>query len=242
MASVGSQADRPEREAAPDCLPSTRAVVVVSRRRSVSEGLRRELHEQGIEATTADSAGSATSQLGEAPLLAVIVDATPGLDDRELAEAVRLSAGAPVLVLPASGVVHPEVLPDPVDPPLDPWAPGSVVRSQLAAAATVALALSEAVLNAGPIGLDVLRHEVRVDGKPVWFTPKEFELLELLMRVRGHVLSAALLQARVWGTEGGASLHNLYVHIRRIRQKIERDPRRPRHLLTVRGSGYRLQG
>jgi two-component system response regulator RegX3 len=169
------------------------------------------------------------------------VDATTGLGDRELLDAVRLAAGAPVLVLSASGFAHPALLAEPGDPALDPWTPGSVVRSQLAIAATVTLALSEAVLRSGPVELDVLRHEVRVNGEPVWFTLKEFELLELLMRFRGRVLSTDFLRARVWGPGGEGSLHTLYVHIRRIRQKIEPDPRRPRYLVTLRGSGYKFQ-
>jgi two-component system, OmpR family, response regulator RegX3 len=241
---AGSQTHRLQEEAGADAhLPQLSAVVVVvSRSRSMSDALCQRLHQQGIVAIPADSTGSATFGLGEASPLAVVVDATSGLGDRELLDAVRLSAGAPVLVLPASGLAHPALLAEPAEAALDPWTPGSAVRAQLATAAAVTMALSEAVLRSGPVELDVLRHEVRVHGEPVWFTLKEFELLELLLRFRGRVLSTDFLQARVWGPSRNGILHTLYVHIRRIRQKIEPDPQRPRYLLTLRGSGYKFQG
>jgi DNA-binding response OmpR family regulator len=97
------------------------------------------------------------------------------------------------------------VLEEPPDVGADPWTPGGVVHAQLAAAAMVTAALGEAVLRTERVELDVLRHEVRVDGMAVWFALKEFELLELLLRFRGRVLSSEFLLARVWGRRGSGA-------------------------------------
>lgn len=240
MAEIGSGSHPQHTLGGPAPPAEPPAVVVVSRNRSISDGLRQRLREQGIAAITADTADAATDSLGAASPLAVVVDATTGIGDRDLLDAVQLAAGAPVLILPPSGHAHPAVLQEPTDATPDPWTPGSVVRAQLARAAMVTVALAEAVLRSGRVELDALRHEVRVDGEPVWFALKEFELLELLLRFRGRVLSPDFLLARVWGSSGEGSAHTLYVHIRRIRQKIEPDPRHPRHLVTLRGSGYKF--
>jgi two-component system response regulator RegX3 len=98
----------------------------------------------------------------------------------------------------------------------------------------------EAELTAGPVRMDVSRHEVRVGGTLVAFPPKEFELLETLLRRKGHLLTRDRLIADVWGGDYFGDTKTLDVHVKRIRQKIERDPHRPEHLVTVRGLGYRL--
>ena len=95
-------------------------------------------------------------------------------------------------------------------------------------------------LSAGPVLLDVSRHEVRVGDAVVDFTPKEFDLLETLIRRKGHLLTRERLIADVWGTDYFGDTKTLDVHVKRIRQKVERDPHRPAHLLTVRGLGYRF--
>ena len=95
-------------------------------------------------------------------------------------------------------------------------------------------------LSAGPVLLDISRHEVRVGDAVVDFTPKEFDLLETLIRRKGHLLTRERLIADVWGTDYFGDTKTLDVHVKRIRQKVERDPHRPAHLLTVRGLGYRF--
>ncbi len=96
-------------------------------------------------------------------------------------------------------------------------------------------------LVAGTIEMDVERHRVTVDGAEISLTIKEFQVLELLLRNAGRVLSRAQVIDRVWGPGYVGDMRTLDVHVKRIRTKIEKDPAAPRHLLTVRGVGFKLQ-
>jgi two-component system response regulator RegX3 len=84
------------------------------------------------------------------------------------------------------------------------------------------------------------RHTVTVGGEPVSFPLKEFELLELLLRNAGRVLTRGQLIDRVWGSDYVGDTKTLDVHVKRVRAKVEPDPGNPQHLLTVRGLGYRF--
>jgi two-component system response regulator RegX3 len=98
----------------------------------------------------------------------------------------------------------------------------------------------DGVLEVGPVRMDVDRHTVLVGGEPVALPLKEFDLLELLMRNAGRVLTRGQLIDRVWGPDYVGDTKTLDVHVKRIRAKIEPDPGAPRYLLTVRGLGYKL--
>jgi two-component system, OmpR family, response regulator RegX3 len=96
-----------------------------------------------------------------------------------------------------------------------------------------------AVLEAGPVRMDVERHIVTVAGQGVALPLKEFDLLEYLLRNVGRVLTRGQLIDRVWGADYVGDTKTLDVHVKRLRSKIEQDPSSPRHLLTVRGLGYK---
>ncbi|MEY4961446.1 MAG: hypothetical protein RLZZ249_143 [Actinomycetota bacterium] len=97
------------------------------------------------------------------------------------------------------------------------------------------------LLKAGPVVMDIERHTVSVNGEPVQMPLKEFELLELLMENLNRVLTRGQIIDRVWGSNYFGDTKTLDVHVKRIRSKIEEDPSRPRHLLTVRGLGYKFE-
>ena len=99
----------------------------------------------------------------------------------------------------------------------------------------------EAVIEGGRVRMDVDRHTVEVDGEVVPMPLKEFELLELLMRNPGRVLTRGQLIDRVWGSDYFGDTKTLDVHIKRIRSKIELQPSDPVQLVTVRGLGYRFE-
>ena len=101
--------------------------------------------------------------------------------------------------------------------------------------------LDEAILEGGRVRMDVDRHTVEVDGEPTAMPLKEFELLELLMRNPGRVLTRGQLIDRVWGSDYFGDTKTLDVHIKRIRSKIELQPSEPVQLVTVRGLGYRFE-
>jgi two-component system response regulator RegX3 len=99
----------------------------------------------------------------------------------------------------------------------------------------------EAVLEAGPVRMDVERHVVAVDGQPVALPLKEFDLLEYLLRNAGRVLTRGQLIDRVWGSDYVGDTKTLDVHVKRLRAKLEPDPATPKYLITVRGLGYKLE-
>src|SRR5438309_3495912 len=96
-------------------------------------------------------------------------------------------------------------------------------------------------LVAGPIQMDTQRHEVYVRGRLIELPPKEFALLEAFMLRPGKLVTRQILLSEVWGVEYFGDTRTLDVHIKRLRAKIEEDPRRPEHVKTVRGLGYKLQ-
>jgi two-component system response regulator RegX3 len=89
--------------------------------------------------------------------------------------------------------------------------------------------------------MDVDRHVVTVRGEQVQVPLKEFELLEVLLRNVGRVLARMQLIDRVWGADYVGDTKTLDVHIKRLRAKIETDPGNPRHIITVRGLGYKFE-
>jgi len=88
--------------------------------------------------------------------------------------------------------------------------------------------------------LDLARHEARVRGEPVQLTPKEFELLETFLLRKDRLLPREYLISEIWGSDYFGDTKTLDVHVKRLRQKIERDPHLPEHIVTVRGLGYRF--
>ena len=97
------------------------------------------------------------------------------------------------------------------------------------------------VLEAGPVRMDVERHVVSVGGREVPLPLKEFDLLEYLLRNVGRVLTRGQLIDRVWGADYVGDTKTLDVHVKRLRSKVEADPSAPRHLVTVRGLGYKFE-
>jgi two-component system response regulator RegX3 len=97
------------------------------------------------------------------------------------------------------------------------------------------------ILEAGPVRMDIERHQVFFHGEKVAMPLKEFELLELLLENVNRVLTRGQIIDRVWGSNYYGDTKTLDVHIKRIRSKIEDDPARPVHLLTVRGLGYKFE-
>jgi len=96
-------------------------------------------------------------------------------------------------------------------------------------------------LEVGPVRMDVERHLVSVDGKSVKLPLKEFDLLEVLLRNAGRVLTRMQLIDRVWGSDYVGDTKTLDVHVKRLRTKIEPDPANPRHIVTLRGLGYKFE-
>jgi two-component system response regulator RegX3 len=99
---------------------------------------------------------------------------------------------------------------------------------------------SNEVLRGGPIELDIDAHVARLEGEPVELRPKEFELLEALMRRKNRLAARYTLIDEVWGPSYFGDTKTLDVHIKRLREKLEPDSSRPQHIVTVRGLGYKF--
>jgi two-component system response regulator RegX3 len=104
------------------------------------------------------------------------------------------------------------------------------------------LVLLPDVVEVNGVRVDVERHQVSVDGADVRLALREFELLELLVRNAGRVMTRGQLIDRIWGSDYVGDTKTLDVHIKRLRSKIERDPSNPLRLVTVRGLGYKFEG
>lgn len=109
--------------------------------------------------------------------------------------------------------------------------------TQLNAASSPA---SDSVLTVDGLTIDSSTHEVTAEGRPVKLTPREFEILELLARNRGVVFSTEELYTRLWNEPFLDSSNTVMVHIRKIREKIEPNPRKPQYIKTVWGVGYKI--
>lgn len=126
--------------------------------------------------------------------------------------------------------------------PVPPAAAGLPVNRGLPAGRGLAplLLVQSGVIEAGTIRLDLDRHEVRVRNRRVDLSPKEFQLLHVLLSHRGRVLTREALLASVWGEDFCGDPKTLDVHVRWLRAKIERSPAQPHHIITVRGVGFRF--
>jgi two-component system response regulator RegX3 len=222
-------------------------VLVVEDEDSISEPLAYMLRKEGFEVAVAEDgpAGLAAFDRDGADL--VLLDLMlPGLSGTEVCRELRTRSAVPVIMLTARDsevdkVVGLELGAD--DYVTKPFSHRelvarvrAVLRRQGPAAAEEGVAL-----EAGPVRMDVDRHLVTVDAQPVQLPLKEFDLLELLLRNVGRVLTRAQLIDRVWGSDYVGDTKTLDVHVKRLRAKIEPDPAAPKHLLTVRGLGYKLE-
>jgi DNA-binding response OmpR family regulator len=116
----------------------------------------------------------------------------------------------------------------------------SRIRAVLRRAGT--RSIGDEVLIVGPITLDRAQREVTMGGSPIRLTFSEFELLDALMTDPGRLLNRQELLRAIWGDSAYRDPRAIDVHIRHLREKLEPEPDKPRHILTVRGAGYRLRG
>jgi two-component system response regulator RegX3 len=170
----------------------------------------------------------------------------PGLSGNEVCRTIRQDSQVPIIMLTAKEAEIDKVVgleigaDDYVTKPYSTRELLARMKAVLRRNVEPHLAVS-GVLEAGPVRMDVERHQVSVNGQKVSMPLKEFELLELLLENVNRVLTRGQIIDRVWGSNYFGDTKTLDVHIKRIRSKIEEDPARPVHLLTVRGLGYKYE-
>jgi len=222
-------------------------ILIVEDESSLSEPLAFLLGREGYEVTVAADGPAALAEFERQPSDLVLLDLMlPGIPGTEVCRELRTRSSVPIIMLTAKDsevdiVVGLELGAD--DYVTKPYS----TRELLARIRAVLrrrvddLDEDDAILQAGSVSMDVERHTVAVDGKEVAMPLKEFELLELLLRNAGRVLTRGQLIDRVWGADYFGDTKTLDVHIKRIRSKIEKVPSEPVMLVTVRGLGYRFE-
>jgi DNA-binding response OmpR family regulator len=180
----------------------------------------------------------------ERPNLVVLDLMLPGMDGLSLCRWIRARSDLPVIMLTARGEEADRIVglelgaDDYVTKPFSPRELAARVRTVLRRAAPPVLA--EARLSFGDLEIDAATREVTRAGQPVRLTAREFDLLWFFASHPRRVFSRSQLMERVWGYEAALDTGTVTVHVRRLREKIEDDPARPRRLETVWGVGYRF--
>ena len=222
-------------------------VLVVEDEESFSDALSYMLRREGFEvgiATTGPAALEEFERLGADIILLDLM--LPGLSGTEVFRRIRAQSNVPVIMLTAKDSEIDKVVglelgaDDYVTKPFSSRELLARIRAVLRRGGELE-DLMAGVLEAGPVRLDVERHVVTVAGESVRIPLKEFDLLEMLLRNTGRVLTRGQLIDRVWGADYVGDTKTLDVHVKRLRAKIEPDPSMPRYLLTVRGLGYKFE-
>jgi len=222
-------------------------ILIVEDEVSLSEPLSFLLRREGYDTEIAADGREALAAFERAGADLVLLDLMlPGLPGTEVCRELRSRSSVPIIMLTAKDsevdiVVGLELGAD--DYVTKPYSSRELLaRIRAVLRRRVDLDVDpDAVLETGPVRMDVERHSVSVSGREVPMPLKEFELLELLMRNAGRVLTRGQLIDRVWGADYFGDTKTLDVHIKRIRSKIEHDPSQPAMLVTVRGLGYRFE-
>jgi two-component system response regulator RegX3 len=224
-------------------------VLIVEDEESFADPLAFLLRKEGFTAAVAGTGQQALDEFDRNGADIVLLDLMlPGMSGTDVCKALRQRSAVPVIMVTARDseidkVVGLELGAD--DYVTKPYS----ARELIARVRAVLRRGGEAengdllpqVLAAGPVRMDVERHVVTVDGTEIALPLKEFDLLEYLLRNVGRVLTRGQLIDRVWGADYVGDTKTLDVHVKRLRSKIEPDPSSPRHLVTVRGLGYKFE-
>jgi two-component system response regulator RegX3 len=222
-------------------------ILIVEDEESFSDPLSYLLKKEGYDVAVAETGPDGLAEFDKNGADLVLLDLMlPGLSGVDVCRALRQRSSVPVIMLTAKDseidkVVGLEIGAD--DYVTKPYSS----RELLARVKAVLRRLAEpeellpSTLESGPVRMDVERHTVSVRGETTSLPLKEFELLEMLLRNAGRVLTRMQLIDRVWGSDYVGDTKTLDVHIKRLRAKIETDPASPVHIVTVRGLGYKFE-
>jgi len=220
-------------------------VLVVEDEDSFSDALSFMLRREGFEVGVAGDGNAALAEFERAGADIVLLDVMlPGLSGTEVCRAIRAVSTVPIIMVTAKDseidiVVGLELgADDYVTKPFSSRELIARIRAVLRRQGEFDGEVDE-VIEVGPVRLDVDRHVVTVHGEHVPMPLKEFDLLTMLLRNSGRVLTRGQLIDRVWGSDYVGDTKTLDVHVKRLRAKIEDDPANPVHIVTVRGLGYK---
>lgn len=226
--------------------PDRKRVLLVEDEPSLAETVRYNLEREGLDVVVAADGRLALLEFERAESSVVLLDLMlPGISGLDVCRAIRATSSVPIIMLTAKDAEADKVAglemgaDDYVTKPFSMRELVSRVRAQLRRAEMRSESKASGSLRSGKVSVDPVRHEVTVDGEIVAMTPKEFALLEILMTRQGRLLTREFLIEELWGPDYFGDTKTLDVHIRRLREKVEEDPKTPRHIVTVRGLGYK---
>ena len=222
-------------------------VLIVEDEESFADPLAFLLRKEGFTAALAGTGQEALEEFDRNGADIVLLDLMlPGMSGTDVCKALRQRSAVPVIMVTARDSEIDKVVglelgaDDYVTKPYSARELIARIRAVLRRGGESEELLPQ-VLEAGPVRMDVERHVVTVSGGEVPLPLKEFDLLEYLLRNVGRVLTRGQLIDRVWGADYVGDTKTLDVHVKRLRSKIEPDPGSPRHLVTVRGLGYKFE-
>ncbi|WP_446666315.1 winged helix-turn-helix domain-containing protein [Flexivirga sp. B27] len=221
-------------------------ILVVEDEVSISDPLTYMLGKEGYEVALAETGPDALLEFERSGADLVLLDLMlPGMSGVDVCRVLRQKSTVPVIMLTAKDSEVDKVVG--LELGADDYVTKPYSARELLARVKAVLRrgqetdeLLPATLEGGPVRMDVERHTVAVGGESISLPLKEFELLELLLRNTGRVLTRSQLIDRIWGSDYVGDTKTLDVHIKRLRAKIEVDPGNPQHIQTVRGLGYKF--
>lgn len=222
-------------------------ILLVEDEESFSDPLSYLLEKEGYDVTVAADGLVAIAEFERAGADLVLLDLMlPGASGTEVCRQLRSKSNVPIIMLTAKDSEIDKVVglelgaDDYVTKPYSSRELLARVRAVLRRNADQA-DLMDSVIEAGGVRIDVDRHVASVRGEEVSLPLKEFELLEMLVRNAGRVMTRGQLIDRIWGQDYVGDTKTLDVHIKRLRAKVETEPSTPRLLVTVRGLGYKFE-
>ena len=220
-------------------------ILIAEDDRDIRGVLRLYLESEGLEVIEAEDGEQALALARErSPDMAILDVMMPGLDGYALTRALRGISDLPILILSAKSRDEDKILglnlgaDDYLAKPFNPVEVVARVKAQLRRAGRG----SSGCLTAGGLTLDAAALEVTRDGQSISLTPMEYKILSTLMRSPGRIFTKLQLYESAAGSYFEGDDNTMMVHISKLREKIEEDPRNPRRILTVRGLGYKFEG
>jgi two-component system, OmpR family, response regulator RegX3 len=222
-------------------------ILLVEDEESFSDPLSYLLRKEGYEVAVAETGPAALEEFDRGGADLVLLDLMlPGLSGMDVCRALRLRSSVPVIMLTAKDSEIDKVVG--LEIGADDYVTKPYSSRELLARIKAVLRrgqepeeLKPVTLESGPVRMDVERHVVTVNGQGTALPLKEFELLEMLLRNAGRVLTRSQLIDRVWGSDYVGDTKTLDVHVKRLRAKVEPDPASPQLIVTVRGLGYKFE-
>ncbi|OFQ46812.1 response regulator transcription factor [Corynebacterium sp. HMSC076D02] len=227
-------------------------ILIVEDEESLADPLAFLLRKEGFDVILVPDGPTALEEFAKNSVDIVLLDLMlPGMSGTDVCKQLRSTSSVPVIMVTARDseidkVVGLELGAD--DYVTKPYSSRELIariravlrRGQDSASEAPQEEFDEQILEGGRVRMDVERHTVTVDGEAVSMPLKEFDLLEYLLRNAGRVLTRGQLIDRIWGADYVGDTKTLDVHVKRLRSKIEAEPSRPQHLVTVRGLGYKF--